>query len=268
MTLYDRFATRAYEIAHARLTPELKNSHYEYAAMLRAILSAGSGRWLDLGCGHNFLPPWMPHQDLTPQLGRWAVAGIDLDEQAIRRHAALRHRVLGNIERLPFRDGAFDFVSANMVVEHVAEPAELFVELSRVLAPGGTLLIHTPNVQGYTTLLTLAVPASLRAPLAGVLLNRRAEDVYPTYYRANSADAIRGLANRSALAVQSLRFIDSSPQFIRIPPLMAAELLLVRLLRRTALAHYRPCILAAFSKPASARHGDDVDATSAPAPAL
>jgi hypothetical protein len=50
--------------------------------------------------------------------------GIDGDPHALRRQADLQWRINGDIERLPFRDSAFDLVSANMVVEHIEHPKE------------------------------------------------------------------------------------------------------------------------------------------------
>src|SRR5436190_1689026 len=79
-------------------------------------------------------------------------------------------------EALPFTDGVFDLVTANMVLEHVAEPERLFREVERVLVPGGRFLIHTPNLHGYTTAVTRLLPDALLAPLAFLLHRRQSED--------------------------------------------------------------------------------------------
>jgi len=60
-----------------------------------------------------------------------------------------------DIQALPFRDGSFDKVIVLEVIEHV--PAEsiprYFGELRRVLAPGGELLVTTPNYRSSWPLL-------------------------------------------------------------------------------------------------------------------
>lgn len=48
-------------------------------------------------------------------------------------------------ERLPFRDGSFDVVLCDNVVDHAEDPATIVAEIARVLAPGGTLYF-TVNV--------------------------------------------------------------------------------------------------------------------------
>jgi len=248
ISAYDRLNDHVYGRARSLLAPEVRNSQYAYAERLRSALEGG-GRWLDIGCGHDFLPPWMRSTDRTLDLRRWCVTGIDMDAQAIARHPGLRHRVIGTGEQLPFEDNAFDLVTANMVIEHVEAPAYLFAEISRILAPGGRVIIHTPNVHGYTTAITRLLPDRALAPLARLLLNRRAEDVYPTFYRANSVTDLRRLARDSGLAVERCELINSSPQAIRILPLMVMELLLLRSLRLRLVERFRACLLTTLRKP-------------------
>jgi SAM-dependent methyltransferase len=248
ISAYDRLTDHVYGRARSIIAPEVRNSQYAYAERLRDAL-AGSGRWLDIGCGHDFLPPWMSPGERNLNLEQWQVTGIDMDARAIARHPGLRHRVIGTGEQLPFGDQAFDLVTANMVVEHVEAPARLFAEISRILAPGGRVIIHTPNVHGYTTAITRLLPDRALAPLARVLLGRRAEDVYPTYYRANSADVLQRLATTHGLTLEACAAINSSPQTMRIPPLMLLELLLMRMLRSTRAARFRACLLVALRKP-------------------
>jgi len=63
-----------------------------------------------------------------------------------------------------------------MVVEHLKEPRIGFPELNRVLAPGGTILLHTPNLRspiGQVTVEFLPGPRPFFhyfAPLAEVEL--------------------------------------------------------------------------------------------------
>lgn len=47
--------------------------------------------------------------------------------------------------RLPFPDSSFDVVESIDVVEHTRDPEAYVAELARVLAPGGVILLVTPN---------------------------------------------------------------------------------------------------------------------------
>jgi SAM-dependent methyltransferase len=78
------------------------------------------------------------------------VVGIDLSElgveKARERYPELRFEV-GDAAQLPFADGSFDKVVAADVTEHLDDATlrGMLAEAHRVLVPGGTLSIHTPN---------------------------------------------------------------------------------------------------------------------------
>ena len=46
------------------------------------------------------------------------------------------------------KDESFDFIMAFHVVEHVSDPNRLFDEIERILRPGGSALISTPDFEG------------------------------------------------------------------------------------------------------------------------
>jgi SAM-dependent methyltransferase len=51
---------------------------------------------------------------------------------------------LGDASALPFADASFDLVCAFDVIEHVVDDLSVFRELTRVLRPGGTLVLSVP----------------------------------------------------------------------------------------------------------------------------
>ncbi len=228
------------------------NSQQPYAERLAEALRTPC-RWLDLGCGHGFLPPWMdgwPVSDALAKAANGAEAfGIDLDRRAVRAHATLSRKIVGDIEQLPFAAATFDLVSANMVVEHVRDPVRLFGEVRRVLRPGGRFLIHTPNARGYTTRLARCVPGFLRPRIASLLQGRHEDDVYRTFYRANTTERLQRLAGQSGLACDELRVVNSSPQFYRSPMLRRWEERLLEHIADERYATWRPCIIARFTRP-------------------
>jgi 2-polyprenyl-3-methyl-5-hydroxy-6-metoxy-1,4-benzoquinol methylase len=61
---------------------------------------------------------------------------------------------------LPFDDGSFDCVVAGEVIEHVPDPDAVLVELHRVLTPGGTLVVSTPNMVSWAN--RLLVPMGIQ----------------------------------------------------------------------------------------------------------
>lgn len=54
--------------------------------------------------------------------------------------------VVGDAQRLPFADAAFDTVFCSQVLEHVPEPWLVLAEFRRVLKPGGVLILSVPHI--------------------------------------------------------------------------------------------------------------------------
>jgi ubiquinone/menaquinone biosynthesis C-methylase UbiE len=100
-------------------------------------------RALDLGCGEG---------TFTPELARAgadSVTGADVAEAALvrarRRDPDVEFIRVPFDGPLPFPDGAFTLVWASEVLEHLADTARFLSDIRRVLAPGGRLLLTTPN---------------------------------------------------------------------------------------------------------------------------
>lgn len=83
--------------------------------------------------------------------GAATVTGLEIDP-AIVEMAQLRVAGLDGVRallydggELPFDDGSFDVVESLDVLEHVPHPQRYIAELTRVLRPGGAVLLVTPN---------------------------------------------------------------------------------------------------------------------------
>ena len=79
--------------------------------------------------------------------GAESVTAADIDQATVdhvrERYGIEAHRA--DVRSLPFDDGAFGLVVSFETIEHVHEPERALDELARVRAPGGHLLISTPN---------------------------------------------------------------------------------------------------------------------------
>lgn len=69
------------------------------------------------------------------------VIGVDVELDLIRRARSRGAQpILGDGERLPFRDATFDYVTSALVFCSIPDPAQALREVARVLRPGGRLL--------------------------------------------------------------------------------------------------------------------------------
>jgi SAM-dependent methyltransferase len=112
-----------------------------YARLARKF-GPQQGNVLEVGCGLGHLLTWMTD--------RYTVYGGDINIYALqeaRRNVPQGHFVLLSAEDLgAFPDAHFQIVFSKHVVEHLPDPQRAISELGRVLAPGGLLVLATPNV--------------------------------------------------------------------------------------------------------------------------
>jgi len=118
------------------------------ARMLATVLAgrAGAQRIVDVGCGDGAALAAAATQNPQHQF-----AGIDWSADALRQARARGLTVVrGIIEtRLPVADGAADVVIMSELIEHLVDPDGALEEVRRVLRPGGTLLLSTPNLAAW-----------------------------------------------------------------------------------------------------------------------
>ena len=113
------------------------------SALLPLVDPHPGDRILDLGCAAGALTHFFSQYGAT-------VTGVDSEPKAVERARSLFPDLQfeqADVAGLPQADHSIDKAVAGDLVEHLDEPTlnAMLRELRRVLVPGGTLSIYTPN---------------------------------------------------------------------------------------------------------------------------
>lgn len=127
---------RYYEIAH-------KGSNdlgHPSMALLKKY-SKGCLKILDLGCGEGSRLNILKNKNNI-------CTGIDISKIAIQtaKFQYPKCRFINtDLEKLPFKDGEFDFIYSSFTLEHLLDPEKVINEAIRVLKDNGILFFVAPN---------------------------------------------------------------------------------------------------------------------------
>lgn len=229
------------------IAPTLKYSQYLYEDILKSYVNPNI-KWLDLGCGHKILPHWRLEQEKQLVRNCKMIVGIDYDLFSLKNHKNIFLKARGDVTKLPFRNNIFDLVTANMVVEHLDRPDIQFRDINRILKPEGIFVLHTPNALGYTTIMGKLISGILKNKLIYHFDGRKEEDVFDTYYMANTKKRINNLAKITGFEILKIKMIVSSAKFVIIPPLVILELIWIRILMTQIFKPLRTNIIAILRK--------------------
>lgn len=100
-----------------------------------AIRTHARGRLLDMGCGS--VPLYQSYRDLVSE-------NICVDWESAPDLNLYLDQKLDLTKPLPFESATFDTILLTDVLEHIPEPLNLMNEISRLLRPGGKLILGVP----------------------------------------------------------------------------------------------------------------------------
>ena len=187
---------------------DVSEAEKEFAHILTVAdrVAAPGGRLLDIGSGPgHFLAAAMragfraTGVEINPELA--CMAAKSSGAEVVAGDGAALTTVLAG------REKSFDVLTLLDVLEHVSDPVALLREASRFLAPGGTLLIYTPNHSGL-----IARTAALIGRLSGGLVDGPLRGIYDCdhvvfFDPASLRDAVR----RAGLHAGDMRMIRFNP---------------------------------------------------------
>jgi 2-polyprenyl-3-methyl-5-hydroxy-6-metoxy-1,4-benzoquinol methylase len=208
----------------------------EALALLRL---APGDRMLDAGCGSGILAA------MAAEVPGTQVLGVDANPAAIefgsrtfdRPNLAFR---LGLVDELNAEPGSFEKISFLEVIEHLsrAQGEAILAQFAHLLAPGGRLVLTTPNRRSFWPLIEWLLD---RLRLVPQLSGEQHEVLY-------DLDELRAMGEAAGLVLAEHRMIDT------VAPWLAWWPGLARLVHRAEMKVIRRhgCVMVlAFEKPAA-----------------
>ncbi|HEX2976919.1 MAG TPA: class I SAM-dependent methyltransferase, partial [Bacteroidales bacterium] len=149
-------AGRYYEseeyISHSNTSRGIINRVYQFsrnlmlrkkAKLVRKITGISRGTLLDIGSGTGFFAGFMKTKG-------WNVLGIEINEKA--RNFSRKEFGIGVLEPSEIKNvepASFDCITLWHVLEHFYDPYKYMEDISRLLRPGGKIIIALPNSGSY-----------------------------------------------------------------------------------------------------------------------
>ncbi len=237
-TVQDR---RKCELLFERYYAGRKFFDIRYRDLIRKYIRPGQ-RLLDAGCGR--------YTKFCRELSDTVrLVGIDLDSVLETDNRQEPFWIRGDLGHLPLPSNCFDIIISRSVVEHLEDPSLVFREFSRVLKPGGKVVIVTPNKYDYVSLIAAATPYWLHRALVSKIFRVSEDDVFPTLYRANTLASLRGTLISAGFVPKELDTVNHYPAYLMFSPdLFRLGVLYERLTSLKLLSFLRGSILGVFEK--------------------
>jgi SAM-dependent methyltransferase len=106
------------------------------------------------------------------------------------------------------------------------DPKKVFREFFRVLRPGGSLLILTPNLFHWTMLISRCTPHWFHVLVRKQILGSDPDDVFPTVYRSNSQARLTSDLEAVGFGTVNVDLWASQPHLVGTGPLLYFEILM------------------------------------------
>ena len=151
-------------------------------------LGVAEGHALDIGTGPGVIPIM-----LAARVPGLRLTGVDLSKPMLQKareaaeEAGVADRLdfrVGDAKSLPFSEQSFDLVLCNSLLHHLPAPLALLNEISRLVRPGGAILLRD-----------LRRPSRLEFPLHALWFGRHYSGVMSQLYR----DSLQAAYTRAEL---------------------------------------------------------------------
>jgi SAM-dependent methyltransferase len=198
---------------------------------------------LEVGCGLRLFPT---NHALAVELSRRCGRLVGIDESDNIRDNPYVHAYQQVFLENFKTDEVFDLITLRMVAEHVSDPDRLVTELTRLLAPGGRVVIYTVHRWSPVSIMAAITPMAVHHALKGLVWEAQQRDTFPVEYRMNTRKDLSFLFARFGLEEKSYRLLGDCRTFQKWKLTNLLELLVWKLLGSVGLTYPEVCVLATY----------------------
>lgn len=137
------------------LMNQRENAYRQNSKNILAVYEKNKdAKFVDLGCDNG---KWT--MKMADRIGTKDVHGTEILERTAKLAKKSGVNVsIGDLnKRLPYKDGMFDVVHANQVIEHLNDTDMFMDEIYRILKPRGYAVISTENLSSWHNILALVL---------------------------------------------------------------------------------------------------------------
>lgn len=119
-----------------------------------------------------------------------------------------------DLAKIPLPDSSVDLIMSRSVFEHLTDPESVYIEFSRILRPGGSVVFLTANMWDYGTLIARLIPNRFHAKIVKHVEGRAEEDTFPIAYKTNTRGDVNRLAASAGLKIDSFQYLSQYPNYL------------------------------------------------------
>ena len=121
----------------------------EFKIVKRFLKKSKSGKILDIACGTGIVFPYY---------GDRAIYGVDISKDMLKYAKSRTPKAklkIADAKNIPYKDNTFSVVITSRFICHTPEYEKIIKEMTRVVKPGGSLIIDFPNKYSLSIITTL-----------------------------------------------------------------------------------------------------------------
>jgi SAM-dependent methyltransferase len=188
---------------------------YEIFRQVVESLAEPRATVLDLGAGRGANAA----VNLKGRVAR--VIAVDVDE-GVRSNPNVDQAYVFDGQHMPFlKSGSIDLVYARYVAEHLSDPLVLLTEVRRVLKPGSSLIVLTPNARHYVPQLARLLGRSSQK-LVARLRGLEIQDSFEIAYKLNTPDDIARHGRAAGFSRVEVCLFENQPSYLSFHPMLFA----------------------------------------------